>query len=77
MKSFFLFQDHFLRKIADTFILVECKEGFTYNGKLAKFDSQLNIFMENSILTFENGTFFKEIKYLFIKGNMIKYIRII
>jgi U6 snRNA-associated Sm-like protein LSm4 len=77
MKSFFLFQDHFLRKITDTFMLVECKEGLTCNGKLTKFDSQLNIFMENSILTFGNGIFFKEIKYLFIKGNTIKYIRII
>ena len=77
MKSFFFFQDHFLRKIDSTFILVECKEGFTCNGKLTKLDSQLNIFMENSILTIGNGTFFKEIKHLFIKGNMIKYIRII
>jgi small nuclear ribonucleoprotein (snRNP)-like protein len=77
MKPFFFYQDHFLRKINNTFILVECKEGFTCNGKLKKFDAQLNMFMENSVLTFRNGVFFKEIKHLFLKGNTVKYIRII
>ena len=77
MKSFFFFQDNFLKKIKHTTVLIECKKGFTFNGKLKKFDGQLNIFMENSILTNKEGAFFIETKQMFIRGKLVKYIRIL
>jgi U6 snRNA-associated Sm-like protein LSm4 len=74
---FFYYQENFLKQVKDKSVLIECKRGFTCNGKIIKFDSHLNIFMENSILTIKKGMFFKEIKQLFLKGNIIKYIKII
>ena len=77
MKLFFYFQDNFLKKIYNTSILIECKNGFTCNGKLKKFDSQMNIFLQDSILTFTGGRSFREAKMLFLRGKIVKYIRII
>lgn len=74
---FFFFQENFLKKVKNKSVLIECKRGFTCNGKLIKFDSNLNIFMENSILTIKKGMFFKETKEIFLRGKIIKYIKII
>jgi len=77
MNLFFRFQDDFIKKLKDTSILIECRKGFTCNGRLIKFDSQLNIFMENSVLTNKDGTCFRETKEIFLKGQLIKYLRIV
>ena len=77
MKSFFLFQDNFLKKLLNIPILIECKKGFTCYGKLKKLDSQLNILMENSVLSIKGGISFKETKQIFLRGKIIKYIRIL
>lgn len=76
MKHFFFFQDNFLKKVKDNSVLIECKRGFTCNGKLKKFDFQLNIFLKDSILTMKNGESFRETKMLFLRGKIVKYIRI-
>ena len=77
MNSFFYLQDNFFKKAKDTLILIECKKGFSCNGKLKKFDSQMNIFLQDSILTLKDGRGFKETEMLFLRGKMVKYIRII
>jgi|AntRauMFilla1563_2_1112583.scaffolds.fasta_scaffold00178_14 small nuclear ribonucleoprotein (snRNP)-like protein len=77
MALFFRVQDNFLKELMNSSILIECRKGLTCNGKLMKFDAQLNIFMENSILTNKVGTSFRETKELFLKGKMVKYLRML
>lgn len=77
MSLFFHFQDNFLKEILNTSILIQCRNGISCNGKLKKFDLQMNIFLENPVLTFKKGAFFRETKYIFLRGKLIKYIRII
>ncbi len=71
------FQDNYFNRVKNKQVLIECRNGFTCNGKLKNFDLHLNTFIENSILTNEKGFFFREIKHLFLRGNLIKYIQIV
>ena len=77
MSEFIFFQDNYFNRVKNKQVLIECRNGFTCNGKLKKFDLGLNIFIENSILTNEKGFFFREIEHLFLRGNLIKYIQIV
>ena len=77
MSEFIFFQDNYFNRVKNKQVLIECRNGFTCNGKLKKFDQQLNTFIENSILTNEKGFFFRKIEHLFLRGNLIKYIQIV
>lgn len=53
--------------------MVELKSGETYNGILKSIDKFMNIKLINAILTDPRGEIFREIKEVYIRGNVIKY----
>jgi U6 snRNA-associated Sm-like protein LSm4 len=57
-------------------ILVELKNGETYNGHLMNCDSWMNILLKEVIRTSASGTEFWRIPEIYIRGNTIKYLRI-
>lgn len=56
-------------------LLVETKDGDTFNGNLLKIDTFLNLLLERVVITTKNGSFFFESKNVYLKGENIKYIR--
>jgi len=56
-------------------ILVELKNGDTFNGNLLKMDSFMNLFLEKVIITTKTGSLFYESTFVYIKGENVKYIR--
>ncbi|KAJ1675073.1 hypothetical protein EV182_001990, partial [Spiromyces aspiralis] len=57
-------------------ILVELKNGETYNGHLEKCDNFMNLSLREVILTSVEGDRFWSLSETFIRGNTIKYLRI-
>ncbi|KAJ3289073.1 RNA processing protein, partial [Borealophlyctis nickersoniae] len=57
-------------------ILVELKNGETYNGHLEKIDTFMNIVLHEVICTGANGDRFWRLPEIYIKGNTIKYLRV-
>jgi U6 snRNA-associated Sm-like protein LSm4 len=57
-------------------ILVELKNGETYNGHLMNCDSWMNIILKEVIKTSPEGSEFWRIPEIYIRGNTIKYLRI-
>jgi U6 snRNA-associated Sm-like protein LSm4 len=57
-------------------ILVELKNGETYNGHLMNCDSWMNIVLKEVIKTSPAGSEFWRIPEIYIRGNTIKYLRI-
>ncbi|ORX74685.1 Sm-like ribonucleo protein [Linderina pennispora] len=57
-------------------ILVELKNGETYNGHLEKCDNFMNITLREVIQTASDGDRFWRLPEAYVRGNTIKYLRI-
>jgi len=57
-------------------ILVELKNGETYNGHLAACDSWMNINLREVICTAKDGDRFWRLAECYVRGSTIKYLRI-
>eukprot|EP00741_Cyanophora_paradoxa_P001371 tig00000480_g1327.t1 len=65
-----------LRTAVDHPMLVELKNGETYNGHLVNCDNWMNINLRDVICTSRDGDKFWRIPEVYIRGNNIKYLRI-
>ncbi|XP_075261085.1 uncharacterized protein LOC142352826 [Convolutriloba macropyga] len=57
-------------------MLVELKNGETYNGHLSSVDTWMNICLREVICTSRDGDTFHRMPECYIRGNTIKYLRI-
>ncbi len=57
-------------------MLIELKNGDTYNGRLAACNLFMNIYLKDVICTSRTGDRFWKISECYIRGNSIKYLRI-
>ncbi|GMH41798.1 hypothetical protein BSKO_09708 [Bryopsis sp. KO-2023] len=57
-------------------VLVELKNGETYNGHLVNCDSWMNIHLREVICTSKEGDRFWRISEAYVRGNTIKYVRV-
>lgn len=57
-------------------MLVELKNGDTYNGQLVNCDTWMNINLREVICTSKDGDRFWKMSECYVRGNMIKYIRV-
>ncbi|KAM3181999.1 hypothetical protein ACTXT7_013269 [Hymenolepis weldensis] len=57
-------------------MLVELKNGETYNGHLIACDDWMNIHLKDVICTSRDGDRFWKMTECFIRGSIIKYLRI-
>lgn len=58
-------------------MLVELKNGETYNGHLASCDNWMNIHLKGDVIcTSKDGDRFWKMPECYIKGSMIKYLRL-
>ncbi|XP_024370046.1 sm-like protein LSM4 isoform X1 [Physcomitrium patens] len=70
----FLF--HFSKAAQGYTMLVELKNGETYNGHLVNCDTWMNIHLREKICTSEDGNCFWRMPECHIRGNTIKYLRV-
>jgi len=63
-----------LRAAANQPLLIELKNGETYNGQLVNCDSWMNINLRDVICTSRDGDRFWQIPQCYIRGNTIKYL---
>eukprot|EP00877_Chromochloris_zofingiensis_P000487 jgi/Chrzof1/10439/UNPLg00366.t1 len=57
-------------------VLVELKNGETYNGHMVNCDSWMNVHLREVICTSKDGDRFFRMPEIYIRGNTIKYIRV-
>lgn len=57
-------------------MLVELKNGETYNGHLVSCDGWMNICLREVICTSKDGTKFWRMPECYVRGNTIKYLKI-
>ena len=57
-------------------MLVELKNGDTYNGRLEHCDSWMNLKLKEVIWTSKEGDRFWKLTEIYIRGNSIKYMTI-
>ncbi|CAF0880976.1 unnamed protein product [Brachionus calyciflorus] len=57
-------------------MLVELKNGETYNGHLASCDAWMNVYLTQVICTSRDGDRFWKMPECYIRGSTIKYLRI-
>ncbi|EEB07945.1 U6 snRNP-associated protein Lsm4 [Schizosaccharomyces japonicus yFS275] len=57
-------------------ILVELKNGETFNGHLEKCDNYMNLTLQEVIQTMPEGDKFFRMPECYIRGNNIKYLRV-
>ncbi|KAL0560544.1 hypothetical protein IC582_000949 [Cucumis melo] len=57
-------------------MLVELKNGETYNGHLVNCDTWMNIHLREVICTSKDGDRFWRMPEFYIRGNTIKYLRV-
>eukprot|EP00635_Sarcinochrysidales_sp_CCMP3193_P013011 CAMPEP_0118888940 /NCGR_PEP_ID=MMETSP1166-20130328/100_1 /TAXON_ID=1104430 /ORGANISM="Chrysoreinhardia sp, Strain CCMP3193" /LENGTH=161 /DNA_ID=CAMNT_0006827517 /DNA_START=106 /DNA_END=589 /DNA_ORIENTATION=- len=57
-------------------MLIELKNGDTYNGRLVSADSWMNVNLSDVICTSRDGDRFWKLDECYIRGNAIKYLRI-
>lgn len=57
-------------------VLVELKNGETYNGNLFNIDTWMNLNLREVIRTSKDGDAFWSTPELYIRGNTIKYLRV-
>ncbi|CAL5223866.1 g6453 [Coccomyxa viridis] len=57
-------------------VLVELKNGETYNGHMVQCDSWMNVRLREVICTSKDGDRFWRIPETYIRGNTIKYLRV-
>ncbi|KAH8087025.1 hypothetical protein HD553DRAFT_209973 [Filobasidium floriforme] len=57
-------------------MLVELKSGETYNGHMVDCDTFMNVTLRDVYLTSPDGEKFWKLKEVYIRGNVIKYLRV-
>ncbi|KAI0977803.1 hypothetical protein GJ496_008144 [Pomphorhynchus laevis] len=57
-------------------MLIELKNGETYNGQLENCDNFMNIYLKDVICTSRDGDRFWKMNECYIRGSHIKYLRI-
>lgn len=57
-------------------VLVELKNGETYNGHMVQCDSWMNVHLREVICTSKDGDRFWRLNETYIRGNTIKYLRV-
>ncbi|WPT15224.1 hypothetical protein PSENEW3_00003165 [Picochlorum sp. SENEW3] len=57
-------------------VLVELKNGETYNGHLVQCDSWMNLHLREVICTSKDGDTFWRMPEVYIRGNTVKYLRV-
>eukprot|EP00803_Ostreobium_quekettii_P007562 evm.model.scf_1127.4 EVM.evm.TU.scf_1127.4 scf_1127:34878-36528(-) len=57
-------------------VLVELKNGETYNGHLVNCDAWMNIHLREVICTSKDGDRFWRMPEAYVRGNTIKYVRV-
>ncbi|KAL7580765.1 hypothetical protein ACA910_001046 [Epithemia clementina (nom. ined.)] len=57
-------------------LLVELKDGDTYNGRLVSADAYMNMNLSNVICTVADGSKFYKLPSAYIRGSAIKYLRL-
>ncbi|KAI6216431.1 U6 snRNA-associated Sm-like protein LSm4 [Aphelenchoides besseyi] len=57
-------------------MLIELKNGETYNGVLISCDSWMNVHLRDAICTSKDGDKFVKIPEVYVRGATIKYLRI-
>lgn len=57
-------------------MLVELKSGETLNGHLVNCDTWMNLTLNNVIQTSPNGETFTKLTETYVRGNLIKYVRV-
>ncbi|KAK9811098.1 hypothetical protein WJX73_002439 [Symbiochloris irregularis] len=57
-------------------VLVELKNGETYNGHMVQCDSWMNVHLREVICTSQEGDRFWRMAEAYIRGNTIKYVRV-
>lgn len=57
-------------------MLVELKSGETLNGHLVNCDTWMNLTLNNVIQTSPNGETFTKLAETYVRGNLIKYVRV-
>ncbi|GHP03671.1 hypothetical protein PPROV_000242600 [Pycnococcus provasolii] len=57
-------------------MMVELKNGETYNGVLLSCDHWMNLHLKDVILTSKDGDRFWKIEECYVRGNTIKYMRV-
>lgn len=57
-------------------VLVELKNGETYNGHMLQCDTWMNIHLREVICTSKDGDRFWRLPEVYVRGNTIKYIRV-
>ncbi|CAK5032056.1 unnamed protein product [Meloidogyne enterolobii] len=57
-------------------MLIELKNGETYNGMLIACDSWMNVHLRDAICTSKEGDKFMKIPEVYVRGSTIKYLRI-
>ncbi|KAK4775565.1 hypothetical protein SAY87_023526 [Trapa incisa] len=57
-------------------MLVELKNGETYNGHLMNFDTWMNICLGEVICTSKDGDRFWRMSECYVRGNTIKFLRV-
>ncbi|KAI3386842.1 hypothetical protein SNEBB_000368 [Seison nebaliae] len=65
-----------LKAAVNSVMLIELKNGESYNGRLISVDSYMNIHMKDVICTSSDGTQFWKMPEIHIRGNCIVCIRI-
>eukprot|EP00890_Picochlorum_soloecismus_P006062 jgi/Picsp_1/6457/NSC_03804-R1_u6 snrna-associated sm-like protein lsm4 len=57
-------------------VLVELKNGETYNGHLVQCDSWMNMHLREVICTSKDGDRFWRMPEVYVRGNTVKYLRV-
>lgn len=57
-------------------LLVELKDGDTYNGRLVSADAYMNMNLSHVICTAADGSKFYKLETAYIRGSAIKYLRL-
>lgn len=65
-----------LRAAQNKPMMVELKSGETYSGMLANCDGFMNLHLKDSVCTSRDGERFWKLNECYIRGNMVKYIRL-
>merc|ERR1711933_294640 len=57
-------------------MLIELKNGETYNGHLVNCDTWMNVHLREVICTSKDGDRFWRVRECYIRGNTVKYMRV-
>eukprot|EP01023_Acetabularia_acetabulum_P018797 TRINITY_DN1950_c1_g1_i1.p3 TRINITY_DN1950_c1_g1~~TRINITY_DN1950_c1_g1_i1.p3 ORF type:complete len:135 (-),score=33.43 TRINITY_DN1950_c1_g1_i1:260-664(-) len=67
---------HLLNAAKGSAVLIELKNGETYNGHMITCDTWMNVHLKDVICTSKDGDRFWRMGEAYIRGNTVKYIRV-